>query len=494
MKTRRSQIAPALLAAGLLAGGCSTIENSHRQKEPLLAAWMAADTAAAQSELASKVRSRTGTGDELVWRLEAGTWAFAFGRYADAVAEFAAAERVIADYDERASVSARDVGSEAAGALSNLNVLPYRGWCRDRMALEIYKSLSYLGQGREDAFRAQVKRLRERQKEIQEDYAKFFEQEKAEIDKARADNPAAAKQADEQGSVSAISGNAQNAEFTQSLAEMRQIAHRGYGGFLNPLALYLSALGNLRDGNWDNAAIDTKRLHEALPANPFVNAFHATTLRNAGRPLPAELSTTPAFPYPMDRDCLYVIFANGRGAAFRQISIYWPIMVAWPACEFYHPPFSGAQVSGGGQTVTTVPLADMDAILAQEFEQRLPGIITRTLLATLIKEGAYRGGQWATLHASNDWRVQAVSFAAVTVAGTAYRYAMNTADTRCWELLPKEFQVAQLPMPADRKVRVSLGGRTMDVAVPAGCRSAVLYVSAPSQSNVRCSVLPFSSK
>ena len=492
--TIRIHIPSILAVAGLLVGGCSTIENSHRQKEPLLAAWVAADEARAQSELDDKVKSRTGTGDELVWRLEAGTWAFTFGRYADAIAEFSASERVIADYDERATVSARDIGSEAAGALSNLNVLPYRGWCRDRMGLEIYKSLAYLGQGREDSFRAQVKRLRERQKEIQEDYEKFFEQEKAEIDKARADNPAAAKQADEQGTMTSIAGNAQNAEFTQSLAEMRRVAHKGYGGFLNPLALYLSALGNIRDGNWDNAAIDTKRLHEALPSNPFASALHATALRNAGRPLPAELGATPAFPYPMDRDCLYVIFANGRGAAFRQVAIYWPIMAAWPACEFYPSTIANAQVTAGGQTVTTVPIADMDAILAQEFDQRLPGIITRTVLATLIKEGAYRGGQIAALHASNDWRVQAASFAAVTIVGSAYRYAMNTADTRCWELLPKEFQVAQMPMPADHRVRVSLGGKPIDVTVPAGCRSAVLYVSAPSPANVRCAVLPFSSK
>ena len=169
-------------------------------------------------------------------------------------------------------------------------------------------------------------------------------------------------------------------------------------------------------------------------------------------------------------------------------------MAAWPTCEFYPSTFANARISAGGQTVSTVPIADMDAILAQEFDQRLPGIITRTVLSTLIKEGAYRGGQVATLYASNDWRVQAASFAAVTLVGSAYRYAMNTADTRCWELLPKEFQVAQLPMPADRKVHVTLGERSMDVAVPASCRSAVLYVSAPSPTNVRCAVLPFSSK
>ena len=485
-----------LLSAGLLAGGCSTIENNHRQKIPLVEAWTAGDAVAAQQFTEEKVRSRAGTGDELVWRLEAGTLAFTFGRYAEAVAEFAESERLIAEYDERATVSARDVGAETGGALSNLNALPYRGWCRDRMGLEIFKSLAYLGQGREDAFRAQVKRLRERQKEIQEDYEKYFEQEKAQMSATRAANPNEAAQMDSQYSESALVSN--NPNYAQSLAEMRAVAHKGYGNFLNPLALYLSALGNLRDGRWDNAAIDTKRLHEALPANPFVNAFHATVLRNAGRQPPAELASVQPMPYPMDRDCVYVIFANGQGANFLQQDIYWPVMVAWPVCEFHPAPFANAQITAGGQTVSTVPLADMDAILAEEFDQRLPGIITRTIISTLIKEGAYRGGQYAAIATSNDRGTQALALAAVTVVGTAYRYAMNTADTRSWETLPKEFQIAQIPMPADRKVHVSLfgtmGGPSFDAQIPANCRSAILYVSAPSAANVRAGVLPFSSK
>ena len=230
-----------------------------------------------------------------------------------------------------------------------------------------------------------------------------------------------------------------------------------------------------------------------------MGTLHATALRNAGRGVPASLATTPSFPYPMDRDCLYVIFANGQGAALEQEAINSElIMVAWPKCQFFPASFANAQIVAGGQTVSTVPLADMDAILAEEFDQRLPGIITRTIISTLIKEGAYRGGQVAAIAANNDWRTQAITFAAVTVVGSIYRYAMNTADTRSWETLPKEFQIAQLPMPADRKVHVNLtgafGGPSFDVALPAACRSAILYVSAPSPNNVRGVVLPFASK
>ncbi len=496
MMKSRLHMPLALVVAGLLAGGCSTIENNHRQKIPLVTAWAAGDSVTAQQIADEKVKSRTGTGDELVWRLESGTLSFTFGKYTEAIEEFTASERLISEYDERAAVSARDVGSEAGSALTNQNTLPYRGWCRDRVGLEIYKSLAYLGLGREDSFRAQVKRLRERQAEIQEEYAKYFEQEKAELDKAKKDNPGAAAKAESDYSESAFA--AKNPEFAQSLANMRAVAHKGYGNFLNPLALYLSALGNMRDGNWDNARIDTERLHQALPANPFASALHATVLRNAGRPLPSELAATPAFPFPIDRDCLYVIFANGQGANLLQQEMHGLIEVSWPVCEFHPSAYSGAQIVCGGQKATTIPLADMDAILAEEFNERLPGIITRTVISTLIKEGAYRTGQVVALHASNDWRVQAISFVAVTLVGSIYRYAVNTADTRSWETLPKEFQVAQMPMPADRKVHVNLtgafGGPSFDVAIPSACRSAILYVSAPSPNNVRGVVLPFASK
>ena len=64
-------------------------------------------------------------------------------------------------------------------------------------------------------------------------------------------------------------------------------------------------------------------------------------------------------------------------------------MTAWPVCVFYPAPFRNLNISSGGKTYSTLPLADMDAILAQEFEERFPGIITRVIINTLIKEAAY---------------------------------------------------------------------------------------------------------
>ena len=505
-------IALVLLAAGLLTGGCSTIENNHRQKAVMMSAWVSGDVATARQTMDRKLAPRCwwlfwwpwdsckGTGDELVWRLDSGTIAFTTGMYDDAIQEFKTCEEIISEYDERATVSARDVGSEVGSALTNPNSIPYRGWCRDRMGVEIFKSLAYLGAGREESFRAQVKRLRQRQKDIQEDYRKYFEKENEELAKAKDENAGAAKKASEVGSESYLVSKSE--AYKQSLADMRKVAHKGYGTFLNPLGLYLSALGNIRDGNWDNAKIDTQRLHEALPSDSFVSALHAETLRNAGRAVPADLAGIASqINYPMDRDCVYVIFANGHGAALEHQTLDTDaIKFAWPKCRFYPAQYRHAFVTGGGRSTSTHTLADMDAILAEEFNERLPGIIARTVISTLVKEGAYRGGQVAAFAANNDWRVEVMTYLAVTVVGGIYREATNTADTRSWETMPKEFQVSQIPMPADRKLNVKLVGmngvydNSFNVNMPATSRSAILYISAPSPTNVRYMVLPFTSK
>ena len=494
---------PAVAAAALLAG-CSSVENSHRQKAGMMADFNAGNNASVMAEIDYKLRepawynsSVVNTGDEVMWRLEAGSMNFHTGKYRECIAQLDAAERLIAEYDNRATVSVRDAGAEAGTAVTNLNALPYRGFCRDRIALSIYKSLAYLGIGQEQSFRAQLHRLRDDQKDVQEKYRKFFEQEQKELDKQRREHPAEAKKAAASSSESSMTGNAQNAEFTAGLKNVRKIANRGYGNFLNPAAIYLSGLGNLRDGNFDNARIDFKRLCEAMPNNPTFKQYYATALTLARRPLTPELQGVKPFDFPVDHDCVYVIFANGRSAAFRQISLYFPVMTAWPMLEFYVPPFRRLYVKADGKQYASVILADMDGIIAQEFNERLPGMIARIVISTLIKEAAYHASIIAIEKSDMDETAKAVALASVAVGGTAYRVAMNTADTRSWEILPKEFQLTQFPMPQNREVTLSTVGAPMGdikVTLPQNCRSAVIWVGAPSRGNVICHVLPIPSK
>lgn len=489
---------------GLILTGCSTVVNSHLQKEDMMTAYENGNNADAMQEIDYKLRepkwynsSVVNTGDEVMWRLEAGSMNFHQGKFSDCIEQLKIAERLIGEYDDRAKLSARDAGAEAGAALTNMNTLPYRGFCRDRLALSIYKSLAYLGSDNESAFRAQLRRLRNEQKKIQDDYWEFFEAEKAEIEAAKKKNPDAAKKTEETASVSQLTNDPQNAEFSASLEEVKKIANKGYGNFLNPATIFLSGLGSVRDGNFDNARIDFRRLYEAMPQNPMCQQYYVTVLKKAGRDIPAELKNVKPFDFPLEHDCVYVIFANGRGAAFKQIAIYFPIMTAWPMCEFYTAPFEKLQAEADGVTHTGIILADMDGIIAQEFNERLPAMISRIVLNTLIKEGAYYGGLTAIGQSNMGPVAKVITWCSVAIGGTAYRAAMNTADTRTWETLPKEFYLTQFPMPKNREITINLqgnGNTAKTVQIPDDCRSAIIFVSAPSEQNVNCHVLPIKSK
>ena len=98
---------------------------------------------------------------------------------------------------------------------------------------------------------------------------------------------------------------------------------------------------------------------------------------------------------------------------------------------------------------------------------------------------------FAIRQANMDPTAKAVALTGVAVGGAVYRAAVNTADTRTWEILPKEFQLTQLPMPADRQVTVELPGiAAQTVKIPEQSRSAILLVSAPNPNNVTCHILP----
>ena len=492
--------------SSLILTACSTVENSHRQKNDMMYAYYQGNNQAVIDEINYKLRephwyntSVVNSVDEVMWRLEAGSMNFHLGRFDESIEQFRIAEDLIEEYDERAIISFKAAGSEFGMTLTNLNVLPYRGFCRDRIALSFYKALAYLGsrntqRNARNAYLAQLRRLRDEHKKVQEDYAKFFEMEEAEIKAAKAKNPDAAKKFDGNGNSGAMSVATQNADFAAALEDAKTVANRGYGNFLNPAAIFLSGLGCILDNNnYENARIEFKRLYEAMPNNPVFQKYYVTALKRVGMKIPAELQQVKPFDFSLGNDCVYVISAHGRSAALKQIAVYFPIMTAWPVCEFYASPFKTLNAGADGKSYPGMILADMDGVFAQEFQERLPGMITRIVLSTMIKEAAYYGSLAAVWASNMDPIVKVCVATGIIIGGTIYRTAMNTADTRSWEILPKEYHLTQLPMPKNREVEITLTGNrniSEKVKIPGDCRSAVVFVSAPSESNVKFHVLP----
>ncbi len=255
------------------------------------------------------------------------------------------------------------------------------------------------------------------------------------------------------------------------------------------MAIYLSGIGYLREGDVENALVDFTRLYEAAPDNQLFQKYYVTLLKQASRSIPEALKGVAPFDFPLNRDCVYVIFGNGRGSAFKQIAIYFPVMTAWPVCEYYTSPYRNFTIQASGESHKSVLLSDMDGVISQEYQERLPGMVTRIILSTAVKEGiSYTA---AAVVAQED---EAAGLA-ILLGSMVYRAIYNTADTRSWELLPKEFQIIQLPRPADGRLELKTeGGKATSntFELPSHAKSALIYIHSPSANVFQSTVMPIS--
>ncbi|NCA80592.1 MAG: hypothetical protein EOM76_10490 [Sphingobacteriia bacterium] len=139
-----------LAAIMFFGNGCSTVFDAHSRKKDLMDMYESGRFEEARPHVIAKAESHKDTGDELMWRLEAGTILFDNGdQYESSRTQLEAAEKLIRDYDQRASLNVRDAGAEAGAAAVNLNVLPYKGFYYDYNTWKIrFLALKTWGMGR----------------------------------------------------------------------------------------------------------------------------------------------------------------------------------------------------------------------------------------------------------------------------------------------------------------------------------------------------------
>jgi len=497
------------LIAMAIGSGCSSIIDAHSQKTELMTVYDGGNLQAAMVDVGARSESRKDSGDAVMWFLEEGAIRFDSGEYEKSIHAFDQAEQKISDYDHRASVSTRDVGAEAGSAITNLNALPYKGMFYDRILLNGYKALDYFMLGKPDDARVELRRMRDMQNNVVKLFQAQIDQEQKEIAKDQAElqkdapslnlqTQAAPKDQKPKSSYdSAKSANGEkekkedppistetimdNEAVKAAMTEAKQKSEKTYGNLANPFATYLSAIGYLYERNTSEALVDLRNLYRMEKSNPLTNRDYVTIGRQLGEALPEELKSVQPYPYSLTSNVVYVIFANGRGPALKQtkLQIILPWVgytgIAFPQYEYYKATYTGMRVTADGQAHQSVLVADMDNVASQEYVNRLPVMITRIVISYLTKEAA-------SLVATQAASSQGIGMAIVAYGATGiYKYLFNTADTRCWETIPKEYQLVHLPIPADRKITITpLAGtmteQSINVELKKSTRFAIVYV------------------
>ena len=401
---------------GCFCAGCA---NYNVQTQRISNYYELGDMQAAASHVAAEADKRGKGKDAVVWRLEQGAVLRAAGRLVESNHAFDLAEEKINEHEEAAKVS---VSREALATVTNLTNLPYEGFAYDKIMMNTYKALNYMELGELEKARVELNRAYERQKD-----AIYFNSKR--IEKALEEG----KKQNYNVDLDSVNNNSRfQGQFDKYYADLDQL--RAYSDYVNPASVYLDGLFSMAQATGSSDLERSRNSFERVRVMAGESKFIQQDLETLkqiinGQPIPA---TT------------YVFFETGEAPEREEIRIDLPLFLiipgvpyvgaAFPALRYRGNYLSTLNVSHSGTTESTELLASIDAVVAREFKNELPIIITKTLIASAIKAGATYG---AYSGVTNGGRKNAEAGLAVLIAGSIFQIAMNQADLRTWTTLPK---------------------------------------------------------
>ncbi len=391
--------------------------------------------------------------------------------YRRSLEAFDKAEERVNHWEEQARLK---VGSEAAAMVTNQANMPYRGRSYDKVMMNAYKALNYLALGERDRARVELNRSLQRQRDAVAENDKRIAAVQEDAEKA-----ARGELKDESGKAAAYDSNramddARTGPALQAALEASLAPMQAYGDYVNPFAvfldgLYFTVLGETGD-DWERGRKSFERVVQMVPENSYARAdLEAATGAAEGRAVDGVT---------------YVIFETGTAPLRDQVRVDIPTFLvtsrlayvgaAFPKLVFNGDYLGSLSVSVGDQTVGTATVASMDSVVANDFKNEWPAIVTKTLITTATK---------AIIQAVVQKQVedQGGMFAGL-IAGAVMggiNAATNIADTRTWTSLPKEFQYARIPTPANRELTLSAGATQQTVTLTEGSVN-IVYVKSTS--------------
>lgn len=434
---------PQLLGLAIVVAGLTGCSTYNKQSAGASGFYKSSNFAMATKELGLKAAAHKSGKDAVIWRLELAAALRAEGKYEESNKVFEEAEAMIAEFEEKAKVS---VTKETGALFSNQANLPYTGRDYDKIMMSTYKALNYLSLGDKEKARPELIRAYQRQQEAVENNKKRIEKEQKEIEEA-ANNPDNKKTKD---SADQARENPKfKGELDTNYAVMETI--KPYADYVNPFTEYLNGVffAHLGEGATDmeRSRKSFERTLNLIGENKFVKAdFDMMDERAKGGSAQAVS---------------YVVFETGSAAYRDQIRIDVPFFIgnlgyigaAFPVLKKDDNFMPFVTVSAGGVSENTVLVSDMDTVVGQQLKDELPTIITKTILASTAKAVASYAANKAAEQAGGSYAGLAMKL--FTMAAQA---ALNIADTRSWQTLPKQYQVARVPTPKGAPIEVSAPG------------------------------------
>jgi hypothetical protein len=447
MKKKFSLVRAAAIGSicGLFLGAVGCANDWHSASPKYLVPYQNGDFATAAAESLHCAHDSVPT-DAVLFNLDAGALQRTIGNIGESTARFDDADALVGNYEQWPDVA---IGEEFGAALTSARSINYRGKFSDLVMLNTYRALDHMELGQNNGARSMLIKAGFVQKDIAEKYADDLKKAQDETAKDAKSN---SDQFDTDKSVQA--GNAQTKDAYKDLLNLRP-----YGNYVNPFCDYVQGLyfmgAALDQSDKERAATAFKRAASMEPENPYIkqDIADADSVAN-GHKLPPVT---------------YVIFETGMAPQMGQIQVPLPLFLAnnqAPTVVLYFPTMTvigdyvpSLGVSAGGANYQTALVSDMDSVILQEFKNALPTITTRMIIAASTKAAIDFGIRQGLK--SQNGLVQV----GYDVLSAGYQMAANQADLRAWLVLPKQFQVARFPTPADHQLVLTPGDYSGQVSV-----------------------------
>jgi len=415
----------------------------------------------AQSKIS---KSKNPKGEDLLWSMQLGCLEKIRQNYKQSNVYFDKSEDMLKffDYQNKA------LDSAAAIAVSE-NIVPYLGEEYDGIMVNTYKALNFMSLGENELARVEFNRALDRQRLAKENFAQEIAKLKEGIDK------------EQEKEKSNVKENIENPEIKELIAERYPGLYefKAYPDFVNPFTTYIAGVYFNLVGDHPKADTFLKESYGMVSDNEYI----AQDLAITEQILDGEGEL---------KDTVWVIFENGMGPIKEEFRIDIPLFVATnkvkyvgialPKLKFREQAYPYLSIAAGDRSYKTQLVADMDRVIQTEFNKDFKGILARAIISTTAKAIAQ--------YALEEEGSSASSIASVLVA--VYSFATTAADVRIWTTLPKDFQVARIPMPPDRLITIEPpGGQPLQLEIPA-CKNALVYVKIPfAHANLVCDVMKY---
>ncbi len=374
-----------------------------------------------------------------------------------------AAEARVNEWEEKARVK---IGSEIGAAASNLANLPYRGRAYDKIMMNTYKALNHMQLGDLDAARVELNRVFQKQRQAVEENEKRIAENEAEIEKAKSG-------AETKGKGFDVERTARLLASPDAKAKLNTAALEKAAGDADPRTDYVNPFSVLLDGiffsscamdndDMEHARKSLERVVSMAPGNQFAKRDLADI--TAGAPLTG---------------ITYVIYENGSAPYREQEKFTLPIslmtagpapnvVVAFPYLKFNDTKPAPLAIGTGAGEIEPELVCNMDAVVARDFKNEWPAILTKTIISSGVKAVLDMAAQAGVKQATKDQGVGGQVMQGLFKLGSlVVQSAVTIADTRQWRTLPKEFYYARIPTPAGRVLTLRLPGQQQGAAVPA---------------------------